>query len=281
MHYIRNICSISIQDSFNKPGFSASLAEHSGALALVEPEYKAFIDAGQLRRLAPVLKMALACTSVSLRDLPPVDAIIFGTGLGCLADTHKFLEIVLKTEGLLPPTSFIQSTHNTIAGQVSLSLKNTGYNSTYSQNTISFERALEDAMLCLSEDATTILLGAADEYIPFLDDVKQALQLDALNISSGVTTLVLTREQTDSIAAIPASTVYHSPGNTEELITRFLAEHRAIPTLICYSGSPVFPASLDAVEKHDLNTVCGTYPTNSAFGVHLATDRIQSGATDC
>ncbi len=43
-------------------------------------------------------------------------AIITGTALGCLEDTVTFLTRMIElNEELLPPTAFIQSTHNTVA----------------------------------------------------------------------------------------------------------------------------------------------------------------------
>ena len=51
------------------------------------------------------------------------DAIITGTGLGCLEDTEKFLTaMVTNKEEFLTPTSFIQSTHNTVSAQIALLL---------------------------------------------------------------------------------------------------------------------------------------------------------------
>lgn len=45
----------------------------------------------------------------------PIDAIITATGLGCIADSEKFLDgLIAGNETMLNPTPFIQSTFNTV-----------------------------------------------------------------------------------------------------------------------------------------------------------------------
>ena len=76
-----------------------------------------------------------------------VDAIITGTGLGCIEHTEKFLNAMLDNdEECLPPTHFMQSTHNTISSQMALHLKCHGYNCTYSHRGTSFDSGLLDAL---------------------------------------------------------------------------------------------------------------------------------------
>ena len=53
------------------------------------------------------------------------------------------------TKNILTPTSFIQSTHNTVGGQIALELQCKGYNFTYVHGSNSFESALLDAKLQL------------------------------------------------------------------------------------------------------------------------------------
>lgn len=134
----------------------------------VSTNYKKYIPAMQLRRMSAGIKMGITAAKISLEDagVEIPDAIITGTGQGCKQDTEKFLQAILEQEEeMLAPTSFIQSTHNTIGGQIALNLKCTGYNMTYSQNSASLESALIDAVLMLNEDQTinTVLAGGVDE----------------------------------------------------------------------------------------------------------------------
>ncbi|MGB1318364.1 MAG: beta-ketoacyl synthase chain length factor, partial [Flavobacteriales bacterium] len=120
-----------------------------------------------LRRMSTVLKMGVAGGKSSLQNsgLESCDAITVGTGLGCVRDTLKFLKAVYADqESGLSPTAFIQSTHNSIAGQLALLLGNHGYNMTHVQAGLSLGYALSDAELLIAEgDAKTVLVGAVDE----------------------------------------------------------------------------------------------------------------------
>lgn len=169
--YIQNVSSISPQPTFSGDGFLDVIAgknPENPYLSAIEPDYKVCIqDAGLRRRMSHVVKMgvaaALACVKGSSVDNP--DAIVTATGLGCLADTEKFLNsIVVNHEQLLNPTAFIQSTFNTIGAQIALILKNKGYNFTYVHRGFSFETALLDAMMQMADgDAGHVLVGAIDE----------------------------------------------------------------------------------------------------------------------
>ena len=132
----------------------------------VEPDYKNYIDTSSVRRLGKIQKIALVGAKMCLKNagITVPDAIITGTGLGCLSDTEKFLSNMLDDEsGLHSPSSFIQSTHNTISGQIAIMLKCFGYNNTYSHRGLSFERALEDACLLAEENTFNVMVGAVDE----------------------------------------------------------------------------------------------------------------------
>jgi 3-oxoacyl-(acyl-carrier-protein) synthase len=96
------------------------------------------------------LKRALATSKEALKDAhqETVDAIITGTGYGCIENTELFLDALSKEgEQLLKPTYFMQSTHNTISSLVAIQTKNHGYNVTYAHKGISFDSALQDAWL--------------------------------------------------------------------------------------------------------------------------------------
>jgi 3-oxoacyl-(acyl-carrier-protein) synthase len=168
--YINGMGSISAQD--NEEIFDGSIIEYDrNIFPAIDPEYRKYIPAGSMRRMSKAVKMGISAAKMALdesRSSHP-DAIITGTGQGCKQDTEKFLEEMIdRDEELLSPTSFIQSTHNTVGGQIALHLKCNSYNVTYTQNSGSLESAFIDAQLIFEEgqDPVTVLVGGVDEISP-------------------------------------------------------------------------------------------------------------------
>ena len=166
--YITGIGNISPQETTDNGRFLENIKSgHSRRLACIEPNYREFISPDILRRMGRLIKMGVASSRICLEDagcaMP--DAIITGTGLGCMEDTEKFLTTLVRNkEELLTPTSFIQSTHNTVSAQIALLLKCHNYNFTYVHRGWSFESALIDSMMQLRNGrAATVLAGGMDE----------------------------------------------------------------------------------------------------------------------
>jgi 3-oxoacyl-[acyl-carrier-protein] synthase II len=165
--FIRSAACISPQKTFNDDGFLTAIVEYKGnRLQAIEPDYKEFIDPKQARRMSRLIKMGVAAAKKCLDDgyVEMPGAIITGTALGCMEDTVTFLtRIVELNEEMLPPTAFIQSTHNTVAAQIALMLKCHSYNQTFVHKGVSFENALFDAIMLLKEqDADNILVGGGN-----------------------------------------------------------------------------------------------------------------------
>jgi len=135
-----------------------------------EPDYSEFVPAMQLRRMSKAVRMGIGASHACLKahGTKKPDAILVGTSLGCLADTETFLKKMhVQEEAMLTPTAFIQSTHNTIAGQIALHHSCMGYNTTISQHGHSFEGALLACSLYLQENPEHLaLIGAVDEFTP-------------------------------------------------------------------------------------------------------------------
>ncbi len=116
----------------------------------IDPSFKEYISPIEARRMGRILKRALATSKEALKaaGCDSVDAIMTGTGFGCIENTEFFLD-ALSNEGeqLLKPTYFMQSTHNTISSLVAIQTKNYNYNASYAHKGISFESALNDAWL--------------------------------------------------------------------------------------------------------------------------------------
>jgi 3-oxoacyl-(acyl-carrier-protein) synthase len=166
--YINGAGCVSSQNTFESAFLSdITINEDDNVLFAVQPSYKEFIAPGAIRRMAKGVKMGIAASSKALKEagIQIPDAIITGTGMGCVEDSEKFLKAILDNqEEFLTPTSFIQSTHNTVGGQIALGLQCKGYNFTYVNGAVSFESALLDAKMQIENDeANNILIGGVDE----------------------------------------------------------------------------------------------------------------------
>lgn len=166
--YIRSSACISAQKTFRNTDFLSDVTEYQTTrLRAIEPNYASYIDPKAIRRMSHIIKMGVASASQCLLDagVQMPGAIITGTAFGCMEDTVTFLTRIIELdEEMLPPTAFIQSTHNTVAAQIALMLKCHNYNNTFVHKGISFESALFDAMMLLNEgEADDILVGGTEE----------------------------------------------------------------------------------------------------------------------
>ena len=180
--FINGVGSISPQKTTDNSRFlEEPLSFEANRLTCIDPGYREFIPAEMIRRMGRIIKMGVAASKLCLQDAGDGNrsdgltgfpensripaAIITGTGLGCMEDTGKFLASMINNrEEFLTPTSFIQSTHNTVAGQIALLLKCHSYNFTYVHRGISFESALIDAMTQMQlGEFSNVLVGGTDE----------------------------------------------------------------------------------------------------------------------
>jgi len=166
--YINSAACISVQDTLNK-NFLQNLKSvaSSQVLQAVEPAYKEFIPPAMIRRMSKTVKMSSVASHFALKEagIENPDAIIVGTGMGCSQDSEKFLKNVIENnEEFLTPTYFIQSTHNTVSGQIALGLQCHAYNFTYVNSSSSLEFSFLDAKLQINDgEAENILVGSTDE----------------------------------------------------------------------------------------------------------------------
>ena len=166
--YINSAACISVQDTLNENFFDTLKPENSvQILKAIEPNYKEFIPPAMSRRMSKTVKMSSVASTKALEEagIEKPDAIIVGTGMGCSQDSEKFLKNVLENnEEFLTPTFFIQSTHNTVSGQIALGLQCHGYNFTYVNSSSSLEFSMLDAKLqILDGEADNVLVGSTDE----------------------------------------------------------------------------------------------------------------------
>lgn len=166
--YITGIGNISPQPVFANDTFLEDIRSFDGnRLSCTEPDYKNFINPVQIRRMGRIVKMGISSAKMALADadVSVPDAIIVGSGLGCLEDTEKFLATIHESnEQMAAPTAFISSTHNSVAGAIALQLKCFGYNYTYVHKGFSFVSCLYDAALQIKlSGASHVLVGGIDE----------------------------------------------------------------------------------------------------------------------
>lgn len=279
--YIQVASSITTLETFGRIGFSQELIEKQTiSTELIQPTYRDYIPASLLRRTPKINKMALACMEDCLVQFPTeFEAIIVGTGLGCLSDTEKFLGHIANAQPdqMLSPTAFIQSGHNAISGQIALIKKNHGYNMTYAQGALSFEYGLKDALLCLVEGKKNVLVGAVDEKIDLLDDLANKFQLTLSDaITEGASFFVLDIKA----SAVKIKEVLICNGNWQEELDHLLEREKL-------DWSAIDRAFLGFHWTNDLGgelpcgvfeytKSCGRYLSSSAFGVHLALDYLNS-----
>lgn len=166
--YINGTGNVSPQKTWVSAEFLDEVKEYnSRMMQCLEPEIDPGLDEKYLRRMSRMIRLGWLAAKICLDEAEnrQPDAIITGSGWGSIQDSEKFLLSIYKNhENLLPPTPFIQSTHNAVGAQVAMLLNNSSYNMTYAHNSFAFEHALLDALLRMKTgDSHHVLLGGIDE----------------------------------------------------------------------------------------------------------------------
>lgn len=293
--YIKSSEAISCKNSFNQLKLvdEALTNFESGFQPAILPDFKQYIDVKLLRRMSKVLRMGVAtaknCLTKAKIEQP--DAIVVGTGLGCLDDTTKFLNILIENnESMLNPTPFIQSTHNTIAGQIALMLQCKGYNLTFTQKSLSFETALMDAFTLFSfQQANSVLLGGVDEFNHELMELVETSGCASINDSSffseGAAFFTLTNQKESGLVQITDLQLGHHLNDLQELekkVAEFLQRNQLsiedVDLLISGEDKSVkqnvfyqkVADMLSNFAQINYKKEVGTYPTVPAFALYLA-----------
>lgn len=225
-------------------------------------------DAGLRRRMSRVIKSAVT-TAVEcvggIENIGSYDAIITATGWGCLTDSERFLRnIIVDKEQLLNPTPFIQSTFNTVGGQIALLNHNHCYNVTYVNRSHSFEDALLDAMMRIADgESENILVGAFDEQTPSQHRIMERMGIFR-NINDGegaVFAQIRAHRSAESIAQVTAIDFPAHSLSKQECLEKFAT-------------------SENVVLMYNTYTLHGLYPTVSARCFAEATRLIQNGTKE-
>ena len=276
------------------------LVGEDGIMHAVEPDYKSIItNANMRRRMSHIVKMGVACGLLCLQEInKPIDAIITATGLGCLADTEKFLASIIENEErLLNPTAFTQSTFNVIGAQIALLTNNHAYNNTFVHRGLSFESALIDAIMRINEGDENVLVGAIDEATATTQAIMQRLGcLEDTILGEGAQFFVLGNKDSFGknveLKGIKTYTGKYSYEEVKQNIESFLSTTNTntedIHCLItgdtgnsrrdkCYIDvCSLFPTA----EKKTFKNICGEYPTASSYALYLATSHLANNTSD-
>lgn len=302
--YIQGIGNISIQNTFGHAGFSDPVWYSEPYVRCIDPDFKSFISANEARRMSKVIKRAIATAKTAIEEsgIEMPDAIISGTGLGCIEDTEKFLSAMIEDdEKFLKPTFFIQSTHNTISSQIAINLKCHSHNNTFVHGGMSFECALTEALLLFADrKAKSALVGGYDEmtpaYFKMLDRVgfwkKDAESDQPSHVLSGegsVSVMLSDEKNEKTYAEILGLEVQYQPEDVAALVGSFLKSKGKTASdidLVVFGisgddnsdavyrqlGAGLFAAKAQAKYKH----LSGEYFTSTGFGLWLAANCIKN-----
>ncbi|MBI3518369.1 MAG: beta-ketoacyl synthase chain length factor [Bacteroidetes bacterium] len=309
--YISGTGCISPQNSIDGEWFFDTINPAKGDFFdALEPSYKEYIAPNLLRRMGRAIKMGVAAANLAINqaEAKKVDAIITGTGLGCFEDSERFLLAMLDNdEQFLTPTSFIQSTHNTVGSQIALIMKCHDYNFTYVHRGFSFESTLQDAMMLFEEGKDTILVGGIEEHTPNFvilnrragkfQNQNTAIPIwksttEGIQMSEGASFFVLDKIKTEkSLARVDGIQTLYKPKTSQDILMKlhaFLKLHELSladvdVTLMGFSGDVVFDEKLKEllpiIEKEStaasFKHLCGEYHTASAFAMWVATKLIE------
>ncbi len=237
-------------------------------MKVIAPDYKKFLDPTATRRMSKVLKNSLltAKQAMEQQGIAELDAVITGTAWGCQEDTTKFLDSFESMgEELLSPTSFIQSTHNTIGGLIAMSVKCNGYNNTISHDFMSFETSLLDAVLLMKENKKNMncYVGGIDELTNFSAGIfENAKCFNGTHpVAEAATCFIVHNDSTQKKTA-KLSTITFTQSIDQTLLDLIKQNQ---PDLILSSS----PIATD-VPVFDYRTLCGEFSSASAFGLYLA-----------
>ncbi|WP_430614474.1 beta-ketoacyl synthase N-terminal-like domain-containing protein [Flavobacterium sp. JP2137] len=305
--YINGVGSVSIQDPLRALDLASYVPIDQAITYAQQPSYKELIAPAMLRRMAKGVKMGIYASQKALdqAQLAQPEAIITGTGMGCLEDSEKFLKSILENdEQYLTPTSFIQSTHNTVGAQIALRLQCKGYNFTYVHAAVSFESALLDALLQVqTQELNNALVGGIEEISDYTLSLLQLTEMvnkdfdkpfkEGVNIGEGATFLCLQNEKTTaSYAELVDVSIQHRIA-VEDIggaVEQFLAQNKMLSADIdvvvlgenSVNSHQIYfdqivetcPAAAQVHYKH----LIGEYDTASAFGVVVASSLLKNQA---
>lgn len=232
--YVLSAKQISIQQPLSEEWMNNPTLYEPAFYRSIDPSFKEYVSPIEARRMGKILKRALATSKEALKasGLETVEAIVTGTGYGCIENTEFFLDALSKEgEQLLKPTYFMQSTHNTISSLIAIQAKNHGYNATYAHKGISFDSALYDAYLQFRlNKISSALVGGHDEMTEtFYQILKKGgvIGFDNEICGEAAVSVVLSDKQENALCKLTGHKIMHQQGidSLKGKVAKFLQEN--------------------------------------------------------
>ncbi len=309
MLFVHNSNCISPQQTFPDTALDLVNESRDNQLLVKEPAYTN-IPPGILRRMARAVRMCVGAALPLLNGIPEPDGIVIGTANGGIEDCIKFLnQIIEYNEGLLSPGSFVQSTSNAPAAQISLISKNKNYNNTVTHRGLAFENALMDAVMLLKEKQDgCFLVGSVDEISDYNFNIdllagsfrkeivsnRQLFDHPAIGTIGGEGALMMTvsNAKEGAVARLDDLQTIHTTDETLllETLKLFLERNNLMqnaPDLLITGENgdirlqkfyqaveSLFPENISVARFKHLS---GEYCTASSFGFWMATEILRKG----
>ncbi len=240
--FVSALAQVSCQQPLSDEWFDSPCRYEEGYARAQDPSVKGIISPMEARRMSKILKRAV-CTAHAALETAGVevpDAIITGSGMGCMDNTEKFLtDLSRYGESCLKPTLFMQSTHNTVSSLEAIMLKCHGYNNTYSHLGISFESALLDAWIQIGSGAVrNALVSAHDEVTPLISRVMRQTHPEYSFISECSMSALLTDGARGCVLCEVESVRLFNRPEPEEVAELLAHDHESV-IMTGINGNPI------------------------------------------
>jgi len=306
--FITDLTCISPQRTYDGAFHREDVVQHDTNLyEAIEPDYLDVVPKALLRRMGRAVRMGTGAGLTLTERNKDIDGVIIGTANGGLEDCIKFLnQIVQYSEGKLTPTNFVQSTPNSVAGNLALLTANTGYNNTHVNMGLAFESALLDAKLLLDEGtAHRLLVGSVEEISGYnynIDTLKGCFKKEIVNSENlllsntpgsvtgeGASMFIMSDSSENAFAEIVdvAQVSFPQVNDLAVVINRLLNSHQmkmqdVDAVILGRNGDNRYDHWYDVVQDffpsqalYVYKNLVGEYPTASGFATWLASNILQ------
>ena len=294
--YIKAATQISIQQPLCEDWIAAPVDYQEPYVRSIDPDFRQWLSPLESRRMGKILKRAVVTAKKVMDDsgICQPDAIITGTGLGCIENTELFLEQLCRQgEEMLKPTHFMQSTHNTISSLIAIQTQCHGYNTTYSHKGASFDSAFLDACTQLMlGDIRSALVTGNDEMTPSYFNILQRTgyigQPGEVPAAETSVAMMLTTEPDGALCeAVFLSPLAQQPTANSQRPTALIPEETDL-LVLGTNGTPHNDAPYQQlyalrpdVRQFHYKRLFGESYTASGLGVYAAAHLVHSGAARC